>query len=89
MVIDEIKVKVNFDSSVVTDLIMIAYQIDEQERMINNMLVSLNRQKELLEKIAKQVKVDDNDLLVKSNEHFVKSESGKFEYYEGEWKNDK
>ena len=57
MVIDEIKVKVNFDSSVVTDLIMIAYQIDEQERMINNMLVSLNRQKELLEKLAKQIEV--------------------------------
>jgi hypothetical protein len=82
MVIDEIKVKVNFDSSVVTDLIMIAYQIDEQERMINNMLVSLNRQKELLEKIAKQVKVEYDD-------RFVKSEIGKFEYYEGEWKNDK
>ena len=82
MVIDEMKVKVNFDSSVVTDLIMIAYQIDEQERMINNMLVSLNRQKELLEKLAKQVKVEYND-------QFVKSEIGKFEYYEGEWKNDK
>ena len=62
MVIDEIKVKVNFDSSVVTDLIMIAYQIDEQERMINNMLVSLNRQKELLEKIAKQVEIKKGEI---------------------------
>ena len=62
MVIDEMKVKVNFDSSVVTDLIMIAYQIDEQERMINNMLVSLNRQKELLEKIAKQVEIKKGEI---------------------------
>ena len=62
MVIDEIKVKVNFDSSVVTDLIMIAYQIDEQERMINNMLVSLNRQKELLEKLAKQVEIKKGEI---------------------------